>query len=151
MIARGLALAALFMTLAVGVQTFRLSALQQRVAADKLAVAQQIAVAESRAREAEQLMAQGARKAAETYAKQIAKVRSDATGARNELDRLRDALGTPRDAAQDAVAAAGADDAGRARIVVGRCSATLQTMAAAFDVCEARLTGLQEWASAVAK
>ena len=151
MTARLVALAFLVLALFAGVQTFRLSAWKQEAAQQKATIAADVAAAERRAREAEQLMADGARKAADTYAKQIHKARTDADGARTELERLRDTLGTPRDAAQDAAAAAGADDATRARIVVGRCAATLQAMAATADACEARLSGLQDWIKAVTK
>jgi hypothetical protein len=150
MMARAAGLLILVLLVALGVQSFRIGVLKQQIAADKAAVAEQIAAAERRAREAEQLMAEGARKAAATYAQHINRARSDADGARGELDRLRDTLGTPRDAAQDAAAAAGADDAGRARIVVGACARSLQAVAAAADACEAKLTGLQEWARVVA-
>ena len=149
----GRIVAAAFLALLVfaGVQTFRLSALKLEVATEKAAIAAEVAAAQARAREAEQLMADGARKAADSYAKQIARVRTDADGARTELDRLRDVITAPRTAAESAAAAAGTDDASRARLVVGQCAAAIQAMAATADQCEARLTGLQDWAKAVAK
>lgn len=149
MIARVLAIVALAFAMATGVQTWRLDRLERHVAEDRAAVAEQVAAAERRAREAEQLMADGARKAAQTYATQIARVRVDAVGARSELDRLRNAIGATGDAAQDAATAARGDDAARARLVVGQCAATLQALAATADTCESRLSGLQEWAKAV--
>jgi tellurite resistance protein len=149
MIAQGLGAVALAFALLAGVQTWRIKGLQLAHAEQQAQLEKDRSEAIEKARAAEQLMADGARKAAGIYAQQINKVRTDADGARGELERLRDALGTPSDAAQDAAAAAGADDASRARIVVGRCAATLQAMAAAADTCESRLTGLQEWAKAV--
>jgi len=134
---------------ALGVQTFRVGALKQEAAEQKAALATATAAAEKEARTRELEMADSARKAAGIYAQQINKVRGDADGARSELARLRDALGTPRDAAQDAAAAVGADDASRARAVVGRCAAVVQRMAEVADTCESRLTGLQDWAKAV--
>lgn len=151
MIARALGVALLAAIVALGVQTWRITSLKADAAERERGIAEQLAVAEKRAREAEQLMAEGARKAAESYAKQIARVRTDADSARGELERLRDALGTPGDAAQDAAAAARADDATRARTVVGQCAGTLQTLAAVADQCEARLSALQDWAKAVTK
>jgi hypothetical protein len=135
-----------------GVQTWRLHNLQTERAEERAELHAERADAEARARQAEQLMADGARKAADQYAKQITRVRIDADASRSELERLRDTIGVPaRDAVQDAAAAAGADDATRARIVVGQCSASLQAMAATADQCEARLSGLQDWAKAVSK
>ncbi len=151
MIARALGVALLAAIVALGVQTWRITSLKADAAERERGIAEQLAVAEKRAREAEQLMAEGARKAAESYAKQIARVRTDADSARGELERLRDALGAPGDAAQDADAAARADDATRARVVVGQCAGTLQTLAAVADQCEARLSALQDWAKAVTK
>ena len=151
MIARSLAVVALAAAGVAGVQTWRIKSLQTDVAERQAEAAAEVAAAERRAREAEQLMADGARKAADRYAQQINKARTDARGALSELDRLRDVITAPRTAAEGAAAAAGTDDASRARIVVGQCAATLQALAATADQCEARLIGLQDWAKAVTK
>jgi DNA anti-recombination protein RmuC len=151
-IAQALGAALLAAAALAGLQTWRLHSLQTERAEEKAQLEADRADAEARARQTEQLMADGARKAADNYAKQINRVRTDADASRTELERLRDTIGVPsRDAAQDAAAAAGADDATRARIVVGQCAATLQAMAATADQCEARLSGLQDWARAVSK
>lgn len=150
-LAQALGAALLAAAALAGVQTWRLHSMQTERAEERAQLQAERADAEARARQAEQLMAEGARKAAQTYAQHIDKARAAAGSARTELDRLRHSLGTPpeRDAAQDAAATAGTDDATRARLVVGRCAATVQRLAEAADTCESRLTGLQEWARAV--
>ena len=151
MTARLVALAFLVLALFAGVQTFRLSACKQEAAQQKATIAADVAAAERRAREAEQLMADGARKAADTYAKQIQKARTDADGARTELERLRDALAAAGPTPQDPTAAAGADDAARARFVVGQCVGVVQALGANLDRAEAQLTALQAWAKALSE
>ena len=74
--------------------------------------------------------------------------RASAAAAGDELGRLRDALaaaGTP----VDPEAARVADDAARARFVVGQCARALATVAQAADACDAQLTGLQQWVKAI--
>jgi len=76
-----------------------------------------------------------------------------AAAADSELDRLRTLLATPTPAPQptppDPTAPARADDATRARAVVGQCAGALASMAATADALEARLSGLQDYVRAV--
>lgn len=144
LLAMGLALA-----VAAGVQTYRLQALKADVAQEHAALAQAKADAESRAREAEQRMADSARKAADVYSQHVARIRADADGARSALAGLLDAAGSTGDAAQDSAAAAGADDAARARFVAGQCAASLRQVAEAADSAEGRLAALQNYVNAV--
>jgi hypothetical protein len=76
-----------------------------------------------------------------------------AAAADTELDRLRTLLATPTPAPQptppDPTAPARADDATRARAVVGQCAGALASMAATADALEARLSGLQDYVRAV--
>jgi len=144
LLAMGLALA-----VAAGVQTYRLQALKADVAQEHAALAQAKADAESRAREAEQLMADSARKAADVYARQVAKVRADADSARSALASLLDATGATGDAAQDSAASRSADDATRARVVVASCARTAQSLAENLDAAEGRLAALQNYVTAV--
>ncbi len=142
--------ACLALALACGVQTFRIGALKEEAATQKAALATAQAQAEHEAREREQQMADGARKAADDYSKNVARVRAGADGARTELDRLRDAIASSPAGAASAPAC-GSDDASRARTVVGQCAATLQTLAGTADQCEARLTGLQDYIRGIMK
>lgn len=76
-----------------------------------------------------------------------------AAAADGELERLRALLNTPPSTPQppaaDPTAPARADDATRARAVVGQCATALTTMAATADALEARLTGLQDYVTRV--
>ena len=76
-----------------------------------------------------------------------------AAAADTELDRLRTLLATPTNTPQptptDTTPAARADDASRARLVVGQCATALTAMAATADALEARVTGLQDYVRAV--
>ena len=76
-----------------------------------------------------------------------------AAAADTELDRLRTLLATPTSTPQptatDPTPAARADDASRARLVVGQCAGALASMAATADALEARVTGLQDYVRAV--
>ena len=146
-----LAVLLLAVGIGAGVQTYRLQSLQTEVAEEHAALAQAKADAESRAREAEQLMADSARKAADAYSKNVASLRVDADGARSALAGLLNATGATGDAAQDSAATRSADDATRARAVVASCSATVQTLAANLDETEGRLAALQNYVSAVLK
>ena len=135
--------------LAFGVQTFRIGALKEEAAAQAAALATATAAAEKEARTREQQMADNARRAADEYAKNVAKIRASADGARSDLERLRDATGSPRDAAQDPAAAAGADDAARARLLLGSCGKALTELAEIADAAETKLGALQDWARAI--
>lgn len=144
-------LAALLLAAGIGagVQTWRLQSLQTTVAEEHAALEKARADAESRARDAEQLMADSARKAADAYSRQVSKVRADADGARAALAGLLNATGSSGDAAQDSAATRSADDATRARAVVASCAGTVQTLAANLDETEGRLAALQNYVSAV--
>lgn len=144
LLAMGLALA-----VAAGVQTYRLQALKADVAQEHAALAQAKADAESRAREAEQLMADSARKAADAYSKNVARVRADADSARTALAGLLNTTGATGDAAKDSAAARSADDATRARVVVAECGRTAATLAENLDATEGRLAALQNYVTAV--
>ena len=144
LLAMGLAIA-----VAAGVQTYRLKSLQTTVAQEHAALAQAKADAEARARDAEQLMADSARKAADVYAKNLARVRVDADGARTALAGLLNATGATGDAAKDSAAARSADDATRARVVVAECARTSQALAANLDEAEGRIAALQNYVNAV--
>lgn len=102
------------------------------------------AAAEVAAREAEHRFATAARESADAYAKNAATVRRSAAAARNELDRLRDALAAAPPSGP-AAAASGVDGGADARLVVRECSEALQEVAANADIAEARLIGLQKW------
>lgn len=151
MIARAAAALALVGFAAAGVQTWRLDMVQDEMTAQALLASREIAAAEKAARAAEELMADSARKAAQTYALNVNRVRADAAGARTELDRLRDTLAAaaPSEAASSALAAARVDVANRLAGVVNECSAALSAVAEAADRAEARVVGWQEWAKAV--
>ena len=146
MITRALAAAALASIVAFGVQTWRLDMAHEDLEAHQLQAAQALAAAERQAREQEQLWAENARKAAQTYAQQTARVRADAGAARSALDRLRDTVnsGSPY-AAEGAASAARADVAKRLAAVVNECSAALYTVAADADATAAKLAALQAY------
>ena len=102
------------------------------------------AAAEVAAREAEHRFATAARESADAYAKNAATVRRSAAAARNELDRLRDALAAAPPSGP-AAAASGVDGSADARLVVRECSEALQEVAASADITSSRLIGLQKW------
>ena len=77
LIALGLCLA-----LACGIQTFRIGALKEEAAEQAAALANATAAAEKEARAREQQMADNARRAADEYAKNAARIRASADGAR---------------------------------------------------------------------
>ena len=144
-------LAALLLAAGIGagVQTWRLHSLQTTVAEEHAALEKSRADAESRARDAEQLLADSARKAADAYSRQVSKVRADADGARAALAGLLNATGSSGDAAQDSAATRSADDATRARLVAGQCASALSQVAEAADTAEGRLAALQNYVTAV--
>lgn len=136
---------------ALGIQTFRIGALKEEAAQQAAALAIATAAAEKEARTREAEMADAARKAADVYAKNAARIRASADGARSELDGLRNALAAAGPAPESPASAAGTDDATRARFVVGQLANAAAQVSAAADACEVRLSGLQEWARAVTK
>lgn len=136
---------------ALGIQTFRIGALKEEIATDKAAIATATAAAEKEARTREQQMADNARKAADTYAQNINRARAGADSARNELDGLRSTIAEAGPVPADPTAASRADEAARARYVLGQCVGVVQALAATSDDLEARLIGLQDWAKGVAK
>lgn len=145
-------LAALLVAATAGaaVQSWRLQAAERHLAEVERDQATALAAALARARAVETEWADGARKAAQTYARNIDQARGAAADAAGELDRLRDALAAGGAAAAPGAAAnPGADEAARARLVVGECAASLQAMAAAADEIGARLTGLQDYVQAI--
>lgn len=146
-----LAVLLLAVGIGAGVQTWRLQSLQTDVAQEHASLEKARADAESRAREAESIMAESARKAADAYSKNVARVRADADGARTALAGLLNAAGATGDAAKDSAAAAGTDDATRARLVAGQCAAALRQVAEAADSAEGRLAALQAYVQAVLK
>ena len=131
-----------------GVQTFRLHAAQQELERDHREAAEAIAAAQAHAREVEQQWADGTRKAAETYAKNLDLAKRAALDSAAALDRLRDAAG-PSAAASAPEPAPGTDEATRARYVVGQLAGAAAKVAAAADECEARLEGLQGYVKAI--
>ena len=131
------------------VQGWRFDAQLER---DRREHAQAVERAQAQARATEAEWASNARRAADAYANNAARVRADADRARGELGRLRDALsaastGAPASAA---CAAGGADGTANAGVVVGECAAALREVAQAADACEQRLSGLQDWVRATA-
>lgn len=137
--------------LAFGVQTFRIGALKEEAAAQAAALATATAAAEKEARTREQQMADNARRAADEYAKNVAKIRASADGARSELDGLRNTIAAAGPAPESPASAAGTDDATRARYVLGRVSEFAAQVSAAADACEVRLGALQEYVRGVLK
>ena len=85
-----------------------------------------------------------------TYAKEAARAQTDHAAAVADLDSLLHATGTPRSqAGADPAPAAGADDAARARNLLGQCAVSITALAEAADTIEARLTGLQDYVRTV--
>ena len=141
----------LVLFVALGIQTFRIGALKEEAAQQAAALATATAAAEKEARTREQQMADNARRAADEYSKNLSRVRASADGARGDLERLRDATGSPRDAAQDSAAAAGADDAARARLLLGSCGKALTELAEIADAAETKLGALQDYVKGITK
>lgn len=109
-------------------------------------IAAKTAQAEQAARDQEFEFAESARKAANVYARNVARHQAAAAGARAELDGLRDAIdSSPAGAACSAAGTArGPDVAGVFRELFGACAATLQSLAGEADRIEGKLTALQE-------
>jgi small-conductance mechanosensitive channel len=135
----------LILFVACGIQTFRVGALKEEIAQKEAAIATATAAAEREARTREQAMADNARKAADTYDRNLKRAQAGAAGAMSELDGLRNALAAspaaPASAAPSGAYAAG----GPERELLGACAATLQAMAAAADRLEAKVIGLQDY------
>jgi hypothetical protein len=82
------------------------------------------------------------------YAQQLKNTRTVATAAGVGMRELQTALAGPV-AAASASATARADDAARARIVVGACAREVQAMAALLDERNQQLIGLQAYVKAI--
>jgi Bacteriophage Rz lysis protein len=136
---------------ALGIQTFRIGALKEEIAQKEAAIATATAAAEREARTREAEMADAVRKASDVYAQNLKRAQAGAASARTDLERLRDAAGSPRDAAQDSAAAAGADDAARARLLLGSCGKALTELAEIADAAETKLIGLQDYVRGLSK
>jgi hypothetical protein len=151
-IARLTAGAFVALLVAFGVQTWRVDMAQEALEEHERIAAEQLLAAEQRARKQEQEWATNARKAAEIYATQSARVRADAASARSELDRLRDTLSSSvPDAAEGAASAARADVASRLVIVVNECAAALSAVAATADRQAEQLAALQRYVAGLTK
>jgi hypothetical protein len=151
-IARLTAGAFVALLIAFGVQTWRVDMAQDALEEHERIAADELMDAERRARAQEQEWAENARKAAQTYATQSARVRADAASARSELDRLRDTLsGSVPDAAEGAASAARADVASRLVIVVNECAAALSAVAATADRQAEQLAALQRYVAGLTK
>ena len=133
-----------------GFQTFRLGAAKEELAKIKLETAQAVADAQAHAREVETKWADGTRKAAETYAKNLDDAKRSAAGARTELDGLRDILAAAPASAASSPTSRGVVAAGGPEYeLLGNCAATLQAMAEAADRLEQKVIGLQDWAKSI--
>jgi hypothetical protein len=135
----------LVLFVACGIQTFRVGALKEEIALKEAAIATATSAAEREARTREAAMADAARKASDVYQANVSRVRASADGARTELERLRDAIASAGPAPANPASAAGADDATRARFVVGKLAEAAATVSAAADLCEGRLSALQDY------
>ena len=82
------------------------------------------------------------------YAKQTQNLHTVAAAAGVGLRDLQQALAGPA-AAASATATARADDANRARVVVGACAKSVQSMAALLDEREQLVIGLQDYIRAI--
>ena len=135
----------LILFVALGIQTFRIGALKEEIAAHKAAIATATAAAERDARTHEQAMADAARKASDAYTANLNRARAGAASALSELDGLRNAIATSP-ASPASAASAGTDGAGGPeRELLGNCAAALQGMAAQADRLESKVIGLQDY------
>lgn len=82
------------------------------------------------------------------YAQQLKNTRTVAAAAGVGMRELQTALAGPA-AAASASATARADDAARARVVVGACAREVQAMAALLDERNQQLIGLQAYVKAI--
>lgn len=128
------------------------SATKAKAAAEQRAALETAnAKAEREAREKEHQFAESARRAADAYQSNLARNRAAAAGARDELDRLRDAIAAaPAGPASSASASSGrADGAAVTRLVLGECARAVQALAETADGLEARLIGLQGYVRSI--
>ena len=119
--------------------------------AEKLARAEVASEAQRQVRMVETKRAAGAQEALDGYARKTRKAVGDAANAATELERLRNALAAGGGLPASPEAAISADDAARARYVVGRLAGAAQEISAAADRCDAQLTALQAWVKAVSE
>ena len=102
------------------------------------------------ARRREQELSRQVERTRGKYADQIKATRTVADAAGVGMRELQSAIAGPA-AAASATATARADDAARARVVVGACAKTVQNMAALLDERNQQLIGLQEYVRATAR
>ena len=100
--------------------------------------------ASEQARKREQELSHQVNAARGKYAEQLKNIRTVADAAGVGMRELQAALAGPASAAS-ASATARADDAARARVVVGECAKVVQGMAALLDARNQQLIGLQEY------
>jgi hypothetical protein len=100
--------------------------------------------ASEKARKREQELSHQVNAARGKYAEQLKNIRTVADAAGVGMRELQAALAGPA-AAASASATARADDAARARVVVGECAKVVQGMAALLDERNQQLIGLQEY------
>lgn len=108
----------------------------------------QALVASEKARAREQELSATINTVRGQYAKQVQNLHVVAGAAADGMRELQTALAGPA-AAASASATARADDAARARLVVGRCAQTVQGLAALLDQREQQLIGLQGYVTAI--
>jgi hypothetical protein len=136
-----------------GVQRCQGKAAAARVAVAERgqAVAQATAAGQLAARQAEQRNNKRVREVADAAHQKVLAAHEAAAAAAGELERLRaqTAGAGSGGATETGAAAGGSDDAAAARAVVGSCAIRLLEVATAADTCAARLTGLQDYVSAI--
>ena len=113
---------------------------QQAVRAQYVAAQLQ---AEKAARLREQQLIEEKQKAEAAYVDQKRKAAVAVSGARTELERLRDALAASSASEQTPASPRAADRAGLEQHLLGQCAASLVGMAAEADRLEALVVGLQ--------
>lgn len=109
------------------------------------------AAAEQRERELEARLASQTRKVTDAYNAQLAAARRSAASARDELDRVRDAIAAAPGACAPGHGSStpgAADGAAGLRQVLRECVGTVQALAEAADADAAKLTGLQSYVHA---
>lgn len=137
-----------------GFQKYRATSATQKAerATAAAVIATKTAQAEQAEREREFQFSEQARKAADEYARHVARQKAAAAGARAELDSLRDAIAASpaSPACTGASAPRGIDAAGGTfRELFGSCAATLQSLAQEADRLEGKLTGLQSYVQSI--
>lgn len=148
---RLVALAALLLGLAAGCWKLYHTGYQAGVLETQATYQAQALEAERQARATERAKVIAVNQVETRHAQTKQAAAAAAAAADSELERLRTLLATPtpQPTSPDPTAAARADDAARARIVVGQCAAALAEMAATADTLEARLSGLQDYVRSV--